>query len=65
MCGLRVYDNPGGEVAIFEAESIWSSSFAAFESLIFTAIIVPQASFIGHLSDLTLSNLSYKPPKQR
>ncbi|THU56042.1 hypothetical protein C4D60_Mb11t13100 [Musa balbisiana] len=65
MCGLRVYDNPGGEAADFEAESIWSSSFAPFESLIFTSIIVPQASFIGHLSDLTLSNISYKPPKQR
>ena len=52
MCGLRVYDNPGGEAAIFEAESIWSSSFAPFESLIFTSIIVPQASFIGHLSGI-------------
>ncbi|KAL5707734.1 hypothetical protein ACHQM5_018598 [Ranunculus cassubicifolius] len=27
-------------------------SFASFESLIFTSIIVPQASFIGHLSGI-------------
>ncbi|KAK4406248.1 RHOMBOID-like protein 13 [Sesamum angolense] len=27
-------------------------SFAPFESLIFTSIIVPQASFIGHLSGI-------------
>ncbi|CAL9075937.1 unnamed protein product, partial [Musa textilis] len=45
-------------------------SFAPFESLIFTSIIVPQASSIGHLSGIItshfqLSSLSYKPPKQR
>jgi hypothetical protein len=29
-------------------------SFAPFESLVFTSIIVPQASFIGHLSGIVV-----------
>ncbi|KAL8104363.1 hypothetical protein AgCh_028536 [Apium graveolens] len=29
-------------------------SFAPFESLIFTSIIVPQASFLGHLSGIVV-----------
>jgi hypothetical protein len=42
---------PSSKLELFGFLSL-SISFAPFESLIFTSIIIPQASFLGHLSGI-------------
>ncbi|GAA0161823.1 serine protease [Lithospermum erythrorhizon] len=44
---------PSLKLELFEFLSLLIS-FAPFESLIFTVIIVPQASFLGHLSGIVV-----------
>ena len=44
---------PSSKLNLFGVLSL-PISFAPFESLIFTSIIVPQASFIGHLSGIVV-----------
>ncbi|KAI8003642.1 RHOMBOID-like protein 13 [Camellia lanceoleosa] len=48
-------DHSFSEATLIKAGPFWVSlpiSFAPFESLIFTSIIVPQASFVGHFSGI-------------
>ncbi|WOL03647.1 rhomboid protein [Canna indica] len=47
---------PSSKLNLFGVLSL-PISFAPFESLIFTSIIVPQASFIGHLSGIIVGYL--------
>lgn len=44
---------PSSKLSLFGVLSL-PISFAPFESLIFTSIIVPQASFVGHLSGIVV-----------
>nr|AIY60676.1 rhomboid protein Illhe_RBL13 [Illicium henryi] len=47
---------PSSKLELFGVLSL-PISFAPFESLVFTSIIVPQASFIGHLSGIIVGYL--------